>query len=158
MRGRALLLGVVLGCAVPQPVAAPITVPVTSEVEMKPAGTSWYIHASAPETAYVVVDFFGERGLLASMWQDTDAIRIRTRPAEQPELDHRFQRVTYFVKIDGEIEPFSCSWVELRWVLETRGYGEISWRTETPDSAYQPLELAPFVRAMREKPCKEPTR
>lgn len=155
MRNSAGCLALLLVGCVPTPsVQAPTQITIPAEAEFQEPNLKGYPALTEDEAAYRLSMFFAKRGLLTRLYRDDDYVRIITRPTEEPEQNQRFRRVSYHVTIQLFGPRASCTWVEVRWYLESRGRSEADWREEPDPEGFKPLLAGELEQFLRSRQCK----
>lgn len=128
-------------------------VSVTPLEEMTPPPFTYLVEMTPEVAVYWVLGFFALREILAFTWLEGSTWRLRSKPLEEPEKDHRYGRVTYLVRIRPYPDRNDCSVVEIRWFLERRGYDDLAWVQASDPSEFPPRSAAPLAATLVATPC-----
>lgn len=120
---------------------------------MRPAPQTYYVAVGANQAMFALAALFNERQMLTGFWQDGQAYRIRTGPTEEPDLYLRHRRTSYAIRAEVFPNRPDCTWIQVRWVVQTRAYRDDSWRTEPFDRDFEPEMLWSMGAVFKGKRC-----
>lgn len=141
-------------CTPARIVVAPIeSVTIPPPDELKPPKVSLYLGLPARDASYVVLDFFAKRDTLAYCWAEPDAFRIRTRPVEEPQGGGKEWRTTFLIKVGLLDYRSACTEVDIRWVVESRGFHDGNWTAHPDDPSFDPVLMADLQEQLGTKSC-----
>ena len=115
---------------------------------------TYYVAIERDQLFLQTSDFLAQKGLLARTGFESGSFILTTSYLDEADDFRRKRRSSYFLTLSLVSLRTNCSKVEVRWLVESRGYHELTWRADLgTDPAFTPMMWAQLSNLFTQKPC-----